>query len=661
MRPHFLAATCMMIAWGAILAAGACGGAEVGPTPVPTLASSPQAAVAFDEIREEWGDPNHDGRWATLRQLLERFLVRFPSDGIVPLARIYLALVAMEQGDFATADKELAAVGNLRPGTAHDLSTVARARSLRLRGHAEAALALLRPLVGKNVDPVNRAIFEEELTLTALATHRDYEAISYMDAWLRASSDEDRSQTIATVSALAAKLSTEVLVGALQAMRRQRGILGYGTDIERILADRLATLATEKGDAVLARLLLDPDGGSIAVAGKAAVELSALATSQRGLDIVDGRTIGLLLPTESPELRDEAADVLRGVMWALGLPRGVRSPPTHPLTTDALPSARGAVCAPLEPAPALDDPRVDEGLRLVTRDDVGSTARTEVSLDELAGEGAAVIIAALDPQTAERAKHWAENRGVAMILLVPPERRDDGTFGFVLGESRARVIEVLAETLKPREAQRFAPIIDSSELALYAPQGGRLGPLAILPPISCDIPATRAGEPRFPIAEWDHGKTHAWLVSGSPSCALDVVAELSSAQEHGVVALTLEAAVLPPHNAGLRVVSASAGVVPAGAASDMRDDELQRFSVSLGNVSWWTALGRDAATIARVSVDELPTDRVTESRAVATRRLRANDLLSTARARLWTTESAGWTAGRTLKRTVCAIDAPPNK
>ncbi|HXN34228.1 MAG TPA: hypothetical protein VN894_20345, partial [Polyangiaceae bacterium] len=352
---------------------------------MPTLASSPRAAAAFDEIREAWSKAEGTDHSA-LRELLARFIARFPNDGLIPLARVYLAIVAMQQGDLATADRQLAASASLPPGTAHDLWTVARARRLRLRDEPDAALDLLRPLVGKNVDPVTRAVFDEELTLGALATHRDYEAISYMDAWVRASSEEEKGRTLAKVSALVEQLPRDALVGALQAMRAQRASFGYGVDIERILAERLAKMAAESGDAALARMLLDPSAGAIVIAGDAGVELSELATSRRGLNVVQGRTIGLLLPTESPGLRDETADVLRGVMWALGLPRGLRGLSARSATLgppDSGASATRAGCAPLEPAPPLDDPRPGEGLRLVTRDDAGSADRTEGSLDEL--------------------------------------------------------------------------------------------------------------------------------------------------------------------------------------------------------------------------------------------------------------------------------------
>jgi hypothetical protein len=139
---------------------------------------------------------------------------------------------------------------------------------------------------------------------------------------------------------------------------------------------------------------------------------------------------------------------------------------------------------------------------------------------------------------------------------------------------------------------------------------------------------------------------------------MDLVSELSAARATGVVALTLEAAVLSPHPVGLRVVTAAAGVVPSNPVGDPRQEELMRFSATLGRATWWTALGRDAATLARVAVQQLPIDTVSDIRSVGERRAKARDLLATARARLWTTEAAGWGTQRVMKRTLCALDAP---
>ena len=61
--------------------------------------------------------------------------------------------------------------------------TVVGARSLRLHGAPQSALDNLRPLVGKVIDDSDREIFLEELALTAIAAHDDYEALAYLDAW----------------------------------------------------------------------------------------------------------------------------------------------------------------------------------------------------------------------------------------------------------------------------------------------------------------------------------------------------------------------------------------------------------------------------------------------------------------------------------------------
>jgi hypothetical protein len=632
--------------------------------PSPALATTPAAGSAFEAIREGWRTPDRVNP-ATLRGAIESFLVRYPSDGLVPVARVYLALVAMRQEDFATADRQLALTAKLSPGAARDLWTVANARRLRLRGEPESAMELLRPLIGKSVDPIGRAVFQEELTLAALATGRDYEAISYMDAWLRATTEDEKEQTTRAVTTIVERLPRDVLVGALQAMRAERTTYGYGVEIERILAERLVVIATSAGDAELARMLLDPDAGAIVVTGEAGVELGELATSRRGLNVVGGRTIGLLLPTESPGLRDESADVLRGVMWALGLPRGVRSVSAPP-QRDAVGSGAPSMCAPPEPAPALAEPTPREGLRLVTRDDAGSADRTEVSLDELAGEGAAIVVAGLDEQTAERALRWGENHQMPVVALVPPRSGESpGRFGFVLGEPRANVVKALAlaAATPSTAAQAWVPIVDASEVPLYPAEGGRLGDLTLLPPVSCDIPAARAGDPRFPIAQWEMQRTRAWLVSGSSVCARDVLGELSKASARGVVGLTLEAAAILPHAPALRVLVASAGIIPESAAAQARDDELRRFSATLGHVTWWTALGRDAATLARVAVGRLPTDEASAPSVVAQRRVQARDALGVARAPLWSTEANGWGDSHAIHRTVCAIPAvePPGK
>ena len=228
----------------------------------------------------------------------------------------------------------------------------------------------------------------------------------------------------------------------------------------------------------------------------------------------------------------------------------------------------------------------------------------------------------------------------------------------MLGEACDEVVAALARAAPVLGTEAVVPVVDESEVAAPAAAGGAAGGLRLLPAVSCDVAPARAGDPRFPLPAWEKARAHAWLVSGSPSCARDLVGELSASPARGLVALTLEAAALPVHGPGIRVLTASAGVVPVSAAGDLRDDELRRFAGTLGNVSWWTALGRDAATLARITVRQLPLDTASAPRDVASRRSHARDLLEGSRARLWTTEATGWTAEHRVKRTICAVDGP---
>lgn len=632
----------------------ACARDSAQPQPVASLPSSPEAAAAFEAIREAWRNPDRTAPDA-LRRMIEHFLIDYPKDGLVPLASVSLALVAMTAGDFTHADAELARTKNLPPGSARDLWTTARARELRLRGDAEGALALLAPLVGKNVDPLGRLIFEEELTLSALATGRDYEAISYLDAWLRASAEEDRAHVLARVSEIVEHLSVEVLVGALRVMRAQRASLGYGTDIERILSDRLVREATTSGNAELALMLLDPGAAGIPITGDAGLALGQVATTRRGLNVVAGRTIGLLLPTGA-SLRDESADALRGVTWALGIPSGVRTLPASSGPPDEAPGPRTPACGTPEPAPEASEPEASDSVHLVTRNDTGETDSTEIGLDELAGEGAAIVIAGLDGSSTDRASRWAEHHHVPIVVLAAGKPSDGSSFAFSLGAPRADVVRVLAQSAPGLATGAVAPIIDASEVDGYPASIGATG-LRLVAPIACDAPSGREDEPRFPLHPWELGAVHEWLVSGAARCASDLVVELGASRAHGTVALTLEAARILPRVPGLRIVTAQAGCVPTSSHDDPRAPEIRRFSEALGPLTWWAALGRDAATLARAAVLALPTNLAAASEAVTERRALARDRLAEARARLWSTEASGWGEARTIKRTVCALDA----
>ncbi len=603
----------------------ACSGSKEA-APQAALASSTAAGALFTQIREDWGRRTAEGR-LQLRRSLTGFLAAYPKDGLAPLARVYLILSLMEpEPDWPRADLLLASTPEPAPGIVHDLYLIAKARSLRRHAQPDQAFDLLRPLVGKMVDDVARGMLEEEVTLDAFEAHHDYEAVAYMDAWLRGVSEEEHDAARAKIAKILEGFSDAVLENSLRSMR-DRGSSGYGAEIQRLVAERLGAIAVTKGDPALARWLLDPDAGVAMIGGDAGVVLGELATSKRGIGSVAGRTIGLLLPTGSSDLRDEAADVARGVAWALDLPRS--------------------------------EPKGGDGTRLVTRDDAGDPERMEAGFEELAGEGASIILAGMDEASADRAIEWGERRSIAVVALAAPASKTPGAFTFVVGTPLRAVVTALTAALATRKDLKIAPVVEGEAVQLFTRPYDTKGAFTLLPPVPCDVEAKRAGEPRFPVAFWESEGAHAWLILGPPDCARDVFHEEGTRAKGGTFGLSLEASSATERPKAGRVLAASAGVVP-GTSLEVNDPRLvdvhsltARFG---GQPSWWTAVGRDAAMLARRALSSAPTDAVALPKAIAERRGAARDALATAHERLWTTDADGFAGQHVLPRELRIVE-----
>jgi hypothetical protein len=604
----------------AILAA--CGRTAKMDRPVATLATSPDAAVPFAKIREGWHDRRPD------REALMDFVKRYPDDGAAPLAKVYLALVLMESGKILEADGLLTSVADLPPGATRDLATVARARSLRLHGAPQSALDSLRPLVGKVVDDEDREIFLEELALAAIGAHDDYEALAYLDAWLHGVGEDDRDRVRGKIAQILETMPRPVLEQTYRSMRQRGANSGYSADTQKLVAARLSRIAVDTNDAALARWLLDVSGTSaVQTGGDAGIELGELASSRRGLEVVTGKTLGLLLPTRNRELRDEAADVVRGVSWALDLPRLAGK---------------------------------EDSVRLVTRDDGPDYASTRAALEELAGEGASVILAGFDRVGADRAAGWSEQSGVPVLLLAAPSpSRMPQKVGVVLGERTERELAMLSEALVRHNVKTAALVVDTNEDEVAAHGAESRSALVLLPPVRCDVPLTEAGKTRFPADSWLAAGAQGWLVSGPTSCARDVLRDTARAAETRThkeltFALTLEAGVAPnlvPR--GTTVLAAAAGLVPvlASKPEEAREADVKQFMDRFGvRPSYWTALGRDGGALAKSALASLSKDSTSDPKLVAERRATVQQGLLTADAPLWTTDERAVGQDRVLDR-----------
>ena len=594
----------------------ACGGAPVSEHPVPVLSTSPEAGAAFAELRDAFAHEPHD---SAMQLKFERFLARYPNDATVPLARLYLGHVDLDHGDVRSAREQLAAVAEPPEGNAHDFWLALRARLLRRDGKADDALTIMQPLLGTVVDAPLRAALFQEVALASIDARHSYEAVAYLDGWLRVVPPHDHKAAHDRAAAELARIDPGALEQVLSAMKGADSG-GYSSELQRLVAESLAKHAIDGQDTRMAQRLIDSPLGNYLTGTAMGQDLRDLATSLRGAHAVAFRTIGLVLPTQTAELRDAAADAARGAAFALGLPRVAKD---------------------------------DDGTHLVTRADPGGGL--EAALEELAGSGAGVILAGFDEASAEQACRWSEQNGLAVITLAapktPPQR-----FCFVAGESRATSIQLLLGEIERREGKRRVKVATiGGGAARDALAQAKSASLELQPPFLCEPPYSRS---RMPLDDWRDQNVRAFLLSAPPACVRTMLGGLP----HGsTVALSLESISGSDTGVGkgpdaLRLFAAGAGVLPVADTKSAKDAQLDDYAQKFAaKPSYWTALGHDGALLGRAAEADLPNDSTGVRTEVTHRRDVARAGLLSAKAALWTTEAVGFAAEHRLPRALRVV------
>lgn len=564
---------------------------------------------------------------------MERFTILFAGDPIVPFTRACLALLYLDKGDLVHAGLSLGELKGEQQGTARDLSILAHAKLLRLRRKPAEALEMLRPLAGKIVEPVAKYIYLEETSLSAAQAQLDFEAIAYMNTWLDGAVGDERERVRVRVTELMNSLPETVLSATLAVIKKKGRAAGYSLEVRRLIAERLAHLALERNDPVMARELLD--GGHV-LGRELGIPLEDLAGSTKGQRIVRGRTVGLLLPVGTVGLREAAAETVRGVAWSMGL--------------SATPNAHEVAIA-------------NDGSRLVTRDTGEGGARLEEALEELAGEGASVIIAGLDAKSATRALAWGDLVKLSVITLAVPTAETRVTHGVVLGVPLADQVAVLARYFRDRKVSSVSLIAGdevgtSVEVAKQLAKNG--GQTTLLPPLSCDLPAAPAGALRFPVNEPLRKKSIFW-VAGSSECVRDVATDLTDVDRRATLVSTLEGGVpsADVRLADMKFVTVASGLVPVMTerAEEVVGTEIRSYMRSFGlNPSYWASLGRDAGALAIRALSPLPLDSATDERAIYQRRAVVEGGLMAAQMKYWTSSSTSIGADRRLTRTLKIVE-----
>ncbi|MBP9114381.1 MAG: hypothetical protein KBF88_16320, partial [Polyangiaceae bacterium] len=329
-----------------------------------TLSSDPKASESLQTVRDLWtldALSDTDERKDLDRRLREH-LAHFPKDESLPIAKIHAAWMLIENSEPGNASTLLRTLSALPPGWVRDFRDVVQAKAERVLKRPKVALTLLEPLEGKIVDEVTQSLFLAELAMSTLETGDEKRAIFRLDAWLRLVATDEREAVLKSIHDAVDRCSTATLTSTLQISKNERKLL---LEVERIVIERIAQIAVSTNDHELARWLFSVDARS----GESATNAELHQLSTHETYAVQGRTVGLVLPTSTPKLRAVATEVARGLAWSLGLPRK---------DVDA------------------------DTLRLVTREDNGLPQSLERAMAELASDGATVIIAGFDADSSDR-------------------------------------------------------------------------------------------------------------------------------------------------------------------------------------------------------------------------------------------------------------------
>lgn len=569
--------------------------------PQASLSTNAAAQVRFRALRAAWFAGSTSER-RRLEPELRDFLVRYPNDEQSDMVRVLVAFDCVSRGALQEARVLIAQVRE-HTGSVRDFAQVAEAYARLRDSKPDAAWQVLEPLAGKIIDADERMLYGE-LRLRAAAAARRYErALDAAQELLAEAPSEARGSLEQLVREQFQAAPKAALVASLEVFPKAEGDDSPSAAarewLRRMVRERLIALAVKERDASLARSLLDSAPAALR-ASKSGSELVGIAGGAQTAPLILGRSVGVALSLGNPDARRRSASLSAGLLRGLGVPDA---------TTE------------------------DAAVHLLSQDDGG--AGIVEALRELSSEGAAILVAGVDSASADAAARFAEDNGIAVILVQPPE----GVPGpyqsaFVLGESTNAEQAALDAELSRRSLIRIARV-------------GRAGE-------PCDAPLLAAGGPRFGVEQWRRERVAALLVLGPAACARDVARDLRSSSFAPELALGLEAAdFVHAADAPRARFALGAGRFPLAERPDAAKGSVQPPP------DWYEALGHDAALLARAALRDFPNGRVDDAAAVRELHARARRALSAARAPLWTSESSGFSEGHVLRRTLTVVSPDP--
>ncbi len=362
----------------ALWAGWGCPGKPSGPTigRLPVITSEdPQAEVEIREAREllDRGDI------AEAEKLYRRFLEQRPEDPLVPVANLALGRIELAKGRVDEARTLFAKVAAHPDPSISEQGRFYDAVAAHLQGDNRLAIATLKPMQGRTIDPADTALLLRTLAAASEAIGDYLGALETLDALATGAVPEsDRKEAVAEIIAIAAgKATAEQITAAYKELDRE------GTAWPHV-ARRALRDADGAGDVERMNEILEDIQDEDVELDE---ELQALALRAARPTEADPRTIGAILSL-SGRARKVGEQSLRGLMLAAGLPP--QGPP---------------------------DPKAAQ---LVFRDDGGDPERAVQAVNELVSAHRVVaIVGPIEARAAAAAAQRAQELGVPLIALTP--------------------------------------------------------------------------------------------------------------------------------------------------------------------------------------------------------------------------------------------------
>lgn len=577
-----------------VAAVAACSGTSIIDPSKPDFAVGSHAQEEFQPLRAKWERGDRQTR-LDLAPRLRRHTLVHERDPTSRTAKAMLALIAVATGDLPEVHALAQPLMDAdHPGVTNDMATVAEGAAIRLEGNPIGCLKLLEPLFGKVLDPFARDILNEQLALAAVdvgsTDPKQYEnAVRYMRGWIAQTAPAERDAVERKTIALLSRIPKGPLVDLVASVK---GTDEMGSPWLLLVGERLASLAIELNDTDLAKFLIAEARG---ILGEKFDEVARIAVKDTGIRL-ESNTVGLLLSLRTDEHQRRDLEIGKGLALALGLP--------------------------------------GSEAHIVSRDDQGKVDKIEEALGLLNADGAAVIIAGVDQEEADRAKAYGEKKRVPIILLrVPSTPVDPDGPVFVLGEDPTIVDTALLRAMAARGVERAA-VIEGMRAESDVPM--RVDALDIVGVHHCGASLDFIGAQ----------KAKGILVDAGPTCTRESLKVIPGV----IVALGLDGPLDVPAQ-----FRAAAGLYPVDSATAKDAGVVQYAALGRGPPSWWAGLGHDAGLLAWAAVQKLPKTKPADEKAIEERGALVTQRLKDATGALWTTEAMGFSGGRVLARTVRVV------